>query len=266
MIFKGYIDESYDGNQKLFALSCLVALGKPFSEMERMWKLHLNAKNKQLAKQGRPLITRYHASDCSNKRGEYEGWSDEERDAFVLGLFGIFKRTDVHTVGIDVDLDNLCEVFPEFAGDRLELAYSVMLDFVMYTVAEDFYKLNPARDDWKITLFHDRTQKHDATILRQFRRSILDPGFQFGNFFTSITSLSWRDCLLLQPADLVAYEIFKEAQLKEKGQVSRRSFKALIDMESFGIHTRRFVDKESMLKLRRLGEEKMRQREGENRL
>lgn len=241
MVFKGYIDESYDGQQKLFALSCMVSYGKHLSEMERKWRHVLRSKNRQLQKQGRPLISRYHATDCNARQGEFRGWSNEERDEFVLNLFGIFKQTHTHTVGIDVDLEDLCEVFPEFANDRLELAYRLMLDFVMLTVVEDFYKLNPAREDWRVALFHDRTAngKYDPSLHRQF--DVTKHSASLGRFFTSITSMTWEECVLLQPADLVAFEVFREARRNSNGQRSRKSFDALIDMESFGIHTRSFV-------------------------
>lgn len=263
MLFKGYIDESYDKDQKIFSLSCLIAQGKAFSEMERMWKLHLAAKNKQLAKEGRRLISRYHATDCNSRHGDFEGWSEDERNAFVLGLFGIFKRTPVHTVGYDVDLDNLCDVFPEFADKRLELAYAVLLDFLMYTIADDFAKLNQGHREVKITLYHDRTAngKYDPTILRQFNSTLNSKNFPYGHYFTSISSMSWENCLLLQPADLVAFEIFREAEQKTKGRTSRKSFDALINMESFGIHTKSFVDKETMFKLREMAERNRGERE-----
>lgn len=255
MLFRGYIDESYDNHQKIFALSCLIAKGKAWSEMERMWKLHLAAKNRKLAKAGRPLISRYHATDCNSRHGEFEGWDEDERNEFVLGLFGIFKRTQVLTVGYDVDLDALCDVFPEHSGDRLELAYAVLTDHLVYTIGEDFHHEMPSVPV-KITLFHDRTAnaKYDPTILRAFKRLVTDPDFAYASSFTSIRSLMWKDCILLQPADLVAFEIFREAEHKTKGRKSRKSFDALINMESFGIHTRSFVDRDTMHKLRALGE------------
>jgi len=256
VLFKGYIDESYDKKQKLFSLSCLVATGKKFSEMERIWKLHIAAKNKQLAKQSRKLISRYHASDCNSRHGDFEGWTEEERNEFVLGLFSIFRRTPVHAVGYDVDLDNLCEVFPELAHKRLELAYAVLLDFLMFTIADDFHNLNEGNKDIKITLIHDRAGKYDTTLLRQFNNTRESKNFPYGDYFTSITSMGWENCLLLQPADLVAFEIFREAEQKTKGRNSRKSFKALIDMETFGIHTKSFTDKETMFKLRKMAEQR----------
>ena len=157
VLFRGYMDESHDKDNRLFALSCLIATGKDWYEMERSWGLHLAAKNKELKKAGRKLLSRYHASDCSSMRGEYEGWGVTEQIGFVKGLFGIFRHTrGVHAVGYVVDLDDLCEVFPEWAKDRLETAYAILPKFVMYTIGDDFHKMSQ-NAPYKVTLFHDRT-------------------------------------------------------------------------------------------------------------
>jgi hypothetical protein len=81
--------------------------------MEHTWKLHLATKNRKLAKAGRPLISRYHATDCNSRHSKFEGWSEDEHNEFVLGLFGIFKRTHILTIAYDLNLDDLCEVLPE---------------------------------------------------------------------------------------------------------------------------------------------------------
>jgi hypothetical protein len=256
VLFKGYIDESYDRDQKIFSLSCLIAKGKQFQELERVWKLHLRAKNKQLERHGRTLLTRYHASDCNARRGEFEDWSAEERNDFVLGLFGILRKVETFTIGYDVDLDNLCAVFPEFAKKRLELAYAVLTDFLMVTIAEDFAKHGENQQDLKFTLFHDQAGKYDSVILRQFMHTVASIGAPYESWFTTIAPLKWQDCVLLQPADLVAFEVFKEADQKIKGRESRKSFKALLEMDNFGIHTRSFVDKGTMLELRSSAEKR----------
>jgi hypothetical protein len=262
VLFRGYIDESYNAkDQKLFALSCLIATGKDWFAFERSWKLHLDAVNNKLKREGRPRICRYHASDCSGRRKEFKGWTHEERDVFVLGLFGIFKRIPVHVVAFDVNLDELCEVFPEWAGDRLKTAYSILTRFVMHTIGEDFDKLSEGKARLhgdKITLFHDRTGsdgKYDPVILQAFNSEMADRDFPHKNYFTSITSLGWEDCIALQPADLIAFEMFKEAEAKIGARTRRRSFDALYNMEAFGIHKRSFR-KEAMQNLRTYIEER----------
>jgi hypothetical protein len=252
VVFRGFIDESYNAqDQNLFAMSCLTANGKDWYEMERAWKLQLKAVNNKLKKEGRPLISRYHASDCSGRRGEFEGWTHEERDSFVLGLFGIFKRTPVHVVAYVMELDDLCEVFPEWAKDRLETAYAVLPKLIMNTIGDDYRNMARGRP-FKITLFHDRTGgdgTYDPTILRSFNSQMLDLNFPYKEHFNTITAWGWEDCIALQPADLVAFECFKEAQAKLEARKSRRSFEALLNMDAFGIHVKLFT-REALQKFR----------------
>jgi len=238
VIYTGYMDESLTVGQKLFTLSCLIASGKSWFEMERSWKLCLKAKNKQLKKEGRTLLRRYHASDCNGRHKDFEGWSVEEQIAFVKGLLATFKRTrGVHAVGYVLNLDELCEVFPE-TRERLEGAYYVLTKFVMQTIGDDFNEQGggtPAR----VTLFHDRTPngKYDGTMLRAFNHQIEDANFPHAHYFTTLAPLSWEDCIALQPADLVAFESGKYAERK----IMRKSFEAMLDLPQFGIHTKMFT-------------------------
>lgn len=264
VLFRGYIDESYGPKQNVFAWSCLIARGKDWSEIERKWKLHLAAKNKELKKAGRPTISRYHASDCSGCRGEFATWTRDERDVFVLKLFGIFKSFPSHTAALDIELDDLCEVFPEWAKDRLDAGYGLLTIFLMNLIGRDFVQFAPDASP-KITLFHDRTGgngKYDPTILRAFNQQIGDPSFQYRDMFTTIAPLSWEQSIALQPADLVAFECFKFAEAKLAARKSRKSFTALVDLEAFGIHYQNF-GKKALKKTRQMLED-WKQRTGEN--
>lgn len=195
MLFKGYIDESYDKTQRLFTLSCMIGKGRTFYEMQRLWKIRLKAKNKQLEKAGRKTLTRYHAADCNARGGEFNGWTKEERNEFVLKLFQVFKRIPLHSIAIDLDLDLVCKVFPEYSADRLKLAYMLLTDFLLFSIGEDFTRFAGGNiGDHKVTLFHDRTAngKYDPTILRQFNSTLATPGFPHADLFTSITSFRWQ--------------------------------------------------------------------------
>jgi hypothetical protein len=257
VVFRGYIDESFDNKQNIFAWSCVIARDKDWREMERKWKLHLNAKNHQLKKLRRPLISRYHASDCSGCRNEFKGWSRDERDEFVKGLFTVFKYFPCHTAAFDMQLDEMCEVFPEWTKDRLEAAYGLLTIFLMQQLGADFTKFAQGTSGHAITLFHDRTGgnsksgkgKYDPTILKAFNRMIADPDFAYSHLFTTIAPMSWENCVPLQPADLVAFECYKFAEAKLAPREVRRSFTALVGTDAFGIHYQNFP-RNALVKMR----------------
>ncbi len=70
-----------------------------------------------------------------------------------------------------------------------------------------------------------------------------------------IASLAWKDCIALQPADLVAFEVFKEAERRAALRANpRKSFDALLDLSNFGIHTKTFT-KDRLVEMRKRMEE-----------
>ena len=158
----------------------------------------------------------------------------------MRGLFGVIKRSKgMHAVAYTIELDDLCEVFPEWANDRLKAAYGLLPRFVMYTVGDDLHNLGKGTPV-KVTLFHDRAGEYDPTILRAFNTQMNGSGFRYKDCFTTIAPLAWQDCIALQPADLVAFESFKEAEAKLEARKERKSFQALIAMDAFGIHVKSF--------------------------
>ena len=258
MLFRGYIDESYGPKQNVFALSCLLAKESNWLEFQRKWRLHLAAKNRELKKAGRPPISRYHASDCSGRRKEFEGWSRDERDQFVCGLFQIFRQINTFTVAYDVRIDDVCAVFPEYAKDRLEATYFWLTTFMLIQIGKDIDGTPRNGSAIRFTLFHDRTAgkgkergKYDPTILEAFNRLINDKTFSHREKFTTIEPLGWEDCVGLQPADLVAFECYKQAEFRLHEEGSRRSFEALLNMKTFGIHSKT-VNIEALKKLRNI--------------
>jgi hypothetical protein len=254
--FCGYIDESFGPEQNLFALSCLIARSSDWLEMQRKWEQHLEGKNKQLTEAGRTTISRYHASDCSGRKREFRDWSLDERDHFVRGLFSIFKSVGVHAVVFDVSLNELCEVFPEWASDRLAAGYGVLTNMLLYLIGQDFKHFFGENAPAKIALFHDQTGgqgKYDPTILRSFEAQMAKPDFPYRDQFTTITPVTWQDCIPLQPADLVAFECYKQSQARAEARASRKSFKALLDLEAFGIHSKTF-QREALVKFREAAE------------
>jgi hypothetical protein len=254
VLFRGYIDESYGADRNIFALSCIIARGKEWDDFERKWKRHIAAKNRQLSNAGRCSISRYHASNCSGRHGEFNGWTLDERDIFVKGLFQVFKQVPTFTVVFDLELKELCEAFPEYREDPIEAAYYWMTILLIITIGKDFQRATKSNRNVKITMFHDRTAtdgKYDSTISNAFKALTNDPTFASRDMFTSIAPLSWRDCILLQSADLVAFECFKEAEARCVARKSRKSYTALLNFEAFGIHSKT-VNKENLVKLKRL--------------
>jgi hypothetical protein len=232
VILRGFIDESYGGEAvpKIFSLSCMVANNSEWVFHEWDWVSLLESTNTELESQGRPRISRFHASDFSNSLGEFRGWSKEEKVEFSQRLIAIFRKHPAHIYGYDIPLQLMVDEMPETKANPLGFAYTFLLSLVMRTIADNTLKVYP---DALITLHHDRC-RYDAALLEMFNHLKDDPGFPHGNQFLYMTSEGWEHCIPLQPADFLAYENYKESarKLDLKPRDRRKSLEAFLDLES----------------------------------
>jgi hypothetical protein len=241
VLIKGYIDESYD--DKLFTLSCAMSNIKGWAAIESSWKKCLAAKNRALVSQGRKPISRYHATDCSTFHGDFESWGKQEQIEFVKDLLGSLTRGDgwVNVVAYSMPMDAFLAEFPECKDEPLPSCYS-LIKLIMLEIVD---QIELARRRWKqakradIVLFHERCS-YDASILTSFNHAIADETFKERGMFHSITPLGWETCTALQPADLVAYESFKDAQRQFSGRDRRKSLEFLLSTDTFGGRAKTF--------------------------
>jgi hypothetical protein len=125
----------------------------------------------------------------------------------------------------------MAEELPETKGDPIGVAYDVLLKFLMAEIGSGIVEI----PNGKITLFHERCS-YDGTLLASFNELIDDPTFSSRKYFTTIAPMGWEDCVPLQPADLVAYENFKEGfrQLPNpKPRQRRKILEKLLSMDTF---------------------------------
>ncbi len=247
-MFVGYIDESHDSATvpKVFTLSCLVSSNAGWLHFEWDWLKVLEWKNGELRRQGRQEIPRVHANELNNFQGEFKDWSPDERLEFSMKLTEVFHRNPVHIHGWDMPLQILVEEFPAVAPNPIGFAYIVLLMELMQQIGETTLSLKGYKDEL-LSLHHDRCD-YDAALAQQFGYILNDETFEFRHRFTSINPECWEHCVPLQPADLVAYENFKEGmrfhvpESKEaKRGKPRQSLTALIDLDSISARARGFT-------------------------
>ena len=248
MFFQGYIDESY--NKHVFTLSALLSTSKIWSEFSREWKLMLDSWNRKLKKQGRPSISRYHAADCSNLKREFSGWQEGEQRELFVDILKIFKRRQVDTVALSLNLDDLDTYFPEAKKearpDFPKFIYGVMTKFLIERIADrDYVKKNTNN---RIALIHDGCA-YNGAMQDAFIQLKNDQSFPYRECFTTFAPSDWKNCILLQPADLVAYENFKDAMRKISPRNRRPSMKRLIDLDAFSGRAQS-MSKNAILKLK----------------
>lgn len=181
--------------------------------------------NRRLQKQGRSVLSRYHASDCSSLQKDYAGWSVDEQINHAKALLRIISRRKMLAITCGVSLKELADVFPDHKSDALEKGYMLCFRQCMGLIARSMAKFAPNE---RIALFHDRCP-YDHEILRVFNSLISDAEWESGKFFVTVAPLSWMDGIALQAADLIAFESFKllDSKLYTKRQM-RRFLRAML--------------------------------------
>jgi hypothetical protein len=245
VILRGYFDESYrlNSDPKVFTLSCPMSSPTGWLEIERGWKLCLNAKNRELKTYGRKELSRYHAADCSSLTNEFKGWSVPEQIEFCKQLFATLNRGRawVNVISYSLPINDFIQEL-SIEGDPLRYCYREMVKFVMLEIAaqhRDAQKKHGSLKEISFVLFHERCG-YDEEYLGAFNKMLADETFAGRYLFRTIAPLGWEDCIPLQPADMMAYEAFKEAERKFTGRKRRKSLEILLDSKGIGGRAKQF--------------------------
>jgi hypothetical protein len=230
MVLTGYIDEGF--NDEWFTLSCLVGWGSQWTWIELAFQNLLDKTNAALRTQGRPTISRYHATDCSNLKKEFRGWSRDEQIALTKGIVNIVRNHPLFVVSYSINLKELVEEIPETKPNPQGFAYVLLLYHLMVEIGNLLLN-QPRYAKDRIALVHERGS-HDSALLEAFNQMKNDKTFQYRDRFTTIASMGWEDCIPLQLADLLAYENFKEAERSSGQRPRRKSLTSLLDLTNFG--------------------------------
>jgi hypothetical protein len=136
----------------------------------------------------------------------------------------------LHIHSFDLPLQLLLQEIPEVAPNPVGFAYALLLRLLMSQIAQETLRLYP---NDKISLIHDRSE-YDGALADSFDQAIHDPSFPRHGQFDSILPGSWENNLMLQAADFLAYDNFKEGMRNHypTNKNRRKSLDALLDLES----------------------------------
>ena len=235
VVLTGYFDESYD--KDVFTLCCSISNFTGWSEISRSWMKCVDAKNKSLRAEGRPEISRYHSSHANARDHDFKGWAREERDQLAISLMSALHRGRawVTTISYSLPLRDFVKEF-NIEGNPLPFCYKELIKFIMLEInnqVETARKVLRQIKPIKYTLFHERCD-YDAAYLEGFNVMMNDPTFRGKGLFSTIAPIGWEDCVPLQPADMLAYEAFKDALRQFNRKDRRASLNYLLQSDKFG--------------------------------
>jgi hypothetical protein len=223
-MLRGYIDESR--NKDLFVLACLISNGKNWFHLESEWLSLLESKNRELKGAKRKAISRFHAADCSSRLGEFTGWSTPEQIEFMKALLRIFNKYEFNQHTYAVSLKELSDAIPAVNKNPEGFAYVLLFSFILIDITKETLKFNKGA---LLNLFHDHCRYNGA--LRHAYDELLSkpsPIFKQRHRFVSLTPMQWQHCVPLQPADLIAYENFKELERYYVQRDRRKSLHSIV--------------------------------------
>ncbi|MGB8800714.1 MAG: DUF3800 domain-containing protein [Candidatus Acidiferrales bacterium] len=233
-MFTAYMDESGDEPSRLVTLSCLVGWQTAWESIEEHWRLMLEKKNSELKLANKPPISRYHASDCANYHKEFKTWTPQEQIEFTGEIIGIFKKHNLVMTGYTLSLDDLRDIFPEAAekGREKELAHVILLNHLVEYLSDKVLDDPRWRGD-PLTIIHDWSECN-AVLLDAFGHLKNDTSLKHHDKLVTIVPMTWQECLLLQPADFIAYENFKIVERNKANKNTHISFQKILELESIG--------------------------------
>ena len=192
----------------------------------------IEQERQQSIKHGFKPISRYHASDCSSLKNEFdqaEGWDVERQIKLSKRMLGIIIKRRPHGVVIGGSIELFKKHFPEDKDRWRRALYYYSIALVMNEINEIRKAHYPTE---KITIFYDKG-KLSSMADRAFRSlkddAPVEGAEEIARHFVTMAPLGWEDCALLQPADLLAYEGMKRMDGHLNGNPSvRRSFAELL--------------------------------------
>jgi hypothetical protein len=224
-----YLDESY--YNRTFCVGGWVLRENKWSAFERDWDKCIEQERQSSISRGFPPISRYHASDCSSLQNEFDetkGWDVGRQIKLSKRLLGIIVKHRPHGVVIGGSVDLFVKHFPEDKNRWRKALY-------YYSIALVMNELNEIRKahypDEKITIFYDRGKLSSmaAVAFHSLKNDSYASGEDLAPYFVTMAPLGWEDCILLQAADLLAFEGMKRVDGHIAGNtVIRRSFAELL--------------------------------------
>jgi hypothetical protein len=205
-----YMDESgtHDGSP-VVTVAAYVGKSKEWQNFTRRWK-HAN----------KPIEV-FHAADCQALRGEFKGWTPEQRDEHVKRLLPILAQSELfgQAVGINM-LDYDAAMFNR--PDLKHMFGSPYATCFHWTVATIMDHVESAGTNERIAFFHEQNDFQEEALAAF--NWIKDR--RFGNrSMLSLTFAGKGDLVPLQAADVLAYEANKK--LRNPTGPSRRALQAL---------------------------------------
>jgi len=105
-MLRTFLDETGVHDDAEVAVGGYISRPKIWRDWTKDWNVR-----KRRVPDGRRSIKVFHSTDCANYRGEFEGWTKEERDPYVAQLLPVIPAHELAGIVIGVNLVALAQAF-----------------------------------------------------------------------------------------------------------------------------------------------------------
>lgn len=168
-------------------------------------------------------ISRFHASDCSNRQNEFKNWPKQRSDQFYKKVVEIVCKAEPDGIAWACSFDDIKAHFPHYRPKMRQRTLYLLC--MMRCLQEVCRLLDEQYPQERVTVIHD----WGFNGVAQFAfNSTLRSHNAYGKL-VAISPMRWQDCGALQAADLMAYEGSKLC-FRSRNNISeiRKSFRRVL--------------------------------------
>lgn len=240
VLVRAYFDESgIHAKSPIIAAGGLMATEKRWTALEADWLIELG----RFKNEGFP-ISAFHSTECEAGEGEFFDIPKEIRDTFFIRLAKIVEKHAPICLWSSIEQQHWDELADEKFRDAYPHPFYLCFEWCAYEMAR--WQREVAESS-PIALVYSEQQKFKDRV--QLIWDAYDRAKRVAPLNT-FTTASYKVCVPLQAADLVAYECFRHWKEFAAGsgglKVARPGARALItptsNIEMVGHHTRRTLE------------------------
>lgn len=219
LVLKVAMDESF--NNRTMCVGGWMLSQQFWPRLERAWLQRVELDSRRAVKCGLKPLSRYHATDCQNYKRDYEGWDDDRQIKHTKKLIEIiaYNRRHIWGVAVGISLQELRTAFPEVKETRiLWEAYRLCISECFARIGDMVAQYFP-RERVEIIVERGKLKSAARAAFDDLAETSIYPN---SRYFVSLRDMTWQDCPALQPADFIAFEGFKQADLHKRGKFDMR--------------------------------------------
>jgi hypothetical protein len=233
-VIRGYCDESYDKDHRVYSLSGFVGRDKMWTKISRRWL------NRCLA----DGVRCYHSAECEGAYGEFQNFTKQQIVSLNTDLVSILtEEKGIVGFGISIILEDHRRVSESSEKAKRVLGkhpYFMAMEYLVSDIANEILK---AEKNYSIAFIFDQQEEFQGRA-KQLYDNVRSQSPHLARHMGTLTYADKRKFVPLQVADKLAYEVMKN-MLNMKYDPKRKERIALTRMkEGRVIQAIRYMDRD----------------------